>query len=237
MKVAIMQPYFFPYIGYISLIKHTDKFILFDPVQYIRHGWIDRNRILKQNDGWLYIQVPLLNKNRDTLIKDLLIDNNQDWKEKIIAQLQIYKKKKAPNFFKVVDLIKTIFSKDFTNIVELNKIILITICDYLGVKADIEVFSEMNLDIKKVNAPDEWALNICKALGNIDEYWNPPGGQSFFNKEKYDASGITLYFQNVNLLPYNQNNQLFEAGLSILDVLMFNSIVEINSMLNDYELL
>jgi hypothetical protein len=54
MKVAIMQPYFMPYIGYISLIKHSDVFILFDPVQFIRHGWIERNRILKQNEGWLY---------------------------------------------------------------------------------------------------------------------------------------------------------------------------------------
>lgn len=237
MKVAIMQPYFFPYIGYFSLIKHTDRFILFDPVQYIRHGWIDRNRVLKQNEGWLFIQVPLINKNRNSLIKDLLIDNNQNWKEKIIAQLQIYKKKKAPNFFKVMDLVKTIFSKEYTNIVELNKIIIQTLCEYLGIKADILIFSEMNLEIDEVKAPDEWALNICKALGNVDEYWNPPGGQSFFNKEKYDTSGIKLYFQNVHLSQYNQNDLIFESGLSILDVLMFNSVEQIHNMLDDYELL
>ncbi len=93
MKVAIMQPYFMPYIGYISLIKHSDVFILFDPVQFIRHGWIERNRILKQNEGWLYIQVPLLKSGRDTLIQDCLIDNSKDWKNKILSQLQIYKKK------------------------------------------------------------------------------------------------------------------------------------------------
>ena len=58
-KVAIMQPYFFPYLGYFSLIKHTDEFILFDPVQFIRHGWIERNRILKPENGWQYISVPL----------------------------------------------------------------------------------------------------------------------------------------------------------------------------------
>ena len=98
MKLAIMQPYFMPYIGYISLIKNTDQFILFDTVQFIRHGWIERNRILKPNEGWQYIQVPLIKDNgRDTVIKNVRINNAENWKSKIIAQLQHYKKK-APNY-------------------------------------------------------------------------------------------------------------------------------------------
>jgi hypothetical protein len=237
MKVAIMQPYFFPYIGYFSLIKHTDKFILFDPVQYIRHGWIDRNRVLKQNEGWLYIQVPLLNKNRDSFIKDLIIDNSQNWKDKIVAQLQPYKQKKALYYFKVINLLKKIFDKEYKTIVELNLEILKTICDYLKIEAEFSVFSQMNLEIEKVGAPDEWALNICKALTNVNEYWNPPGGKSFFDKTKYEKSGINLYFQNVLITPYCQNTITFEPGLSILDVLMFNSIEEINNMFDNYELL
>src|SRR5690606_17982699 len=92
-KIGIMQPYFFPYLGYISLIKHTDKFILLDTVQFIRKGWIERNRILKQKEGWLYIQVPLKKENgRSTLIKDCKLDNSKPWKDKILAQFQIYKK-------------------------------------------------------------------------------------------------------------------------------------------------
>lgn len=121
MKVGIMQPYFVPYIGYFSLIKHSDLFILFDPVQFIRHGWIERNRVLKQNDGWLYIQVPLIkNNSRETLIKDCLIDNTKDWKSKIKSQLQPYKKI-APNYFKVLKIINSVFDKDYHTIVDLNK--------------------------------------------------------------------------------------------------------------------
>ena len=90
MKLGIMQPYFFPYVGYYSLIKNTDKFILFDTVQFIRHGWIERNRILKPNEGWQYIQVPLLKHNRDIFIKDLGIKNTELWREKLKAQLQNY---------------------------------------------------------------------------------------------------------------------------------------------------
>ena len=93
MKIGIMQPYFFPYLGYISLIKHTDEFLLFDPVQFIRHGWIERNRILKPGAGWQYISVPLKKHEQTALIQDVQIDNSQNWREKILAQLGHYKKK------------------------------------------------------------------------------------------------------------------------------------------------
>ena len=95
----------------------------------------------------------------------------------------------------------------------------------------------MNLQIEEVNAPDEWALNICKALGVTDEYWNPPGGKSFFDKTKYQRENIELKFHSINLYEYNQNRSQFENGLSIIDVLMFNSIEEVRKMLDDYSLI
>lgn len=231
-----MQPYFMPYIGYLSLIKHTDEFILFDTVQFIRHGWIERNRILKQGGDWLYIQVPLKKESRDSLIKDSFIDNSQDWKSKILAQLQHYKKR-APYYQNVVDILQKTFNSEYDTITELNKKSLELICEYLGINRPIHVFSKMNLDIKPANAPDEWALNICQSLGDVDEYWNPPGGQEFFDKKKYDDGGINLVFQKVNLVPYDQKTDEFIAGLSIIDVMMFNSPEEINTMLDNYELI
>lgn len=234
-KIAIMQPYFFPYSGYFSLIKHTDSFIIFDTPQFIRHGWIERNRILKQGEGWLYIKTPLLKHSRDTAIKDLLIDNSQDWKGKILAQIQMYKKT-APYYSSTRQVIEEIFSSNYVNITELNKAALSDVNRYLGIDTEIEVFSEMDLDIETPNAADEWALNICKALGDVDEYWNPPGGEEFFNKEKYEAAGIKLRFQKPVLQEYNQKRASFEAGLSIIDLMMFNSPDEINTMLDAYEL-
>lgn len=236
MKVGIMQPYFFPYLGYISLIKHTDRFILFDTVQFIRHGWIERNRILKQNNGWLYIQVPLIKSGRDTIIKDVKINNLETWKNKIFSQLQTYKKI-APNYNLVTRLINDVLEDEYNDIVHLNKKALEIVCDYLGVNTKIEVFSEMKLEIEPVFKPDEWALNICKVIGNVDEYWNPPGGITFFDKSKYEKAGIELRFQKMELLPYNQNRVEFEAGLSIIDVLMFNSIEKIHEMLDKFKLL
>lgn len=238
-KIGIMQPYFMPYIGYISLIKHADLFILFDTVQFIRHGWIERNRILKQNEGWLYIQVPLIkNNSRDTLIKDCLIDNSQNWKAKIIAQIQPFKKI-APFYFPVLKLINECFEKDFNDISHLNKACLEAICKYLGFEKKLPIFSEMNLEIEEATAPDEWALNICKSLkekyGDI-HYINPIGGLDFFDTNKYLQQDLKISFQKMQITAYNQKRTPFEPGLSIIDVLMFNSVEEVNDMLDKYEL-
>lgn len=236
MKVGIMQPYFLPYIGYISLIKHTERFILFDVVQFIRHGWIERNRVLKQNDGWLYIQVPLEKFPRETLIKDVRINNEINWKDKIFAQLIPYKKR-APFYAAVIELLRNVFDKNFDSIVDLNRELLIAICQYLEIPASIEVFSKMDLQIDEVRAPDEWALNICKKLGSGVSYINPIGGMDFFDRNKYEDNDIDLFFQKMMITPYSQKRETFQPGLSIIDVMMFNSKDEINAMLDNYELI
>ena len=178
-KLGIMQPYFFPYIGYFSLIKNVDSFILLDEVQFIRHGWIERNRILKPQEGWQYINIPLKKHSQKTLIKDIEIHYSLQWKKKFFAQLMHYKW--APYYREVVKLLEEIFDADFHSIVDINCYSLKHICQYIGIYTPITVFSNMNLCIKKVNAPDEWALNICKAIPEVTEYWNPPGGKSFFD--------------------------------------------------------
>ena len=235
MRLAIMQPYFLPYIGYFSLIKHADQFILFDTPQFIRHGWIERNRILKQNGEPLYIGVPLIKHPRETIIKEIAIDNNQNWKEKILAQLVLYKKK-APNYWKVISLLKDIFKQDFTSITELNFFTLKAICEYLGIKTPISIWSEMNVEIEEVNAPDEWALNICKAL-KADMYYNPTGGMSFFDKAKYEKAGIDLKFMEMAPTVYRQFSTEFLPFLSIIDVIMFCDTKEIGKMLDQYNLI
>lgn len=236
MKVGIMQPYFFPYLGYFSLIKQVDRFILFDSVQFIRHGWIDRNRVLKQNEGWLYIRAPLEKHPLETRICDIRIDNDQPWQSKILSQLSIYKKI-APFYWKVRRLVEDILATPHDGIVSLNKAALESVCGYLDMPRSFEVFSQMDLAIEKPQAPDEWALNICKALGNATEYWNPPGGQEFFDKSKYEAAGIDLKFQKPLLEQYSQTRELFEPALSIIDVLMFNPPERVIEMLDEYELL
>ena len=105
MKLALMQPYFFPYLGYFDIINSVDKWVVFDNAQYIRRGWIHRNRILHPRKGWQYIVVPIKKHSHKTVIKDIMIDNEQNWKRKIIRKLQHYKKK-APYFDETIAFVE-----------------------------------------------------------------------------------------------------------------------------------
>ena len=229
MKLGIMQPYFMPYLGYFALINHVDQFILFDTAQYIRHGWIERNRVLKLNGEPLYIKVPLVKHHRETSICGIRITNTIGWKQKIFAQLKHYKKH-APYYECVIEVLETIFKDDFTSIVDLNYKSLKILCSYLDINTPLTIWSEMDLEIEPVNAPDEWALNISKVL-KAQSYYNPPGGRSFFDIEKYEKVGIDLRFLEILPKQYKQFNQDFVSYLSILDTMMFCDKEEIRLMI------
>jgi hypothetical protein len=234
MKIAIMQPYFLPYSGYYALIKHADKWIFNDEVQMIHKGWIQRNRILKQQGGWHYIRVPLVKHHYTSLIKDIRIKNNTDWKAKIIAQLGVYRKK-APHYFKVVKFLEDAFTEEFEDITLQNAHLLQKTCEYIGFEMEYEILSEMNLDLGSITEPDDWSLHICQELG-YDHYLNPIMGKSFYNREKYEANGVKLNFLRMKEVPYNQHIETFIPDLSIIDVMMFNDPEDINDMLDQYTL-
>lgn len=231
MKYAIMQPYFFPYLGYYSLIRQSDKFILFDDVQFIRHGWIERNRILKPVEGWQYVAAPLEKFPLGTKIKDVRIRSTEDWRDKMLRQLMHYKKR-SPFYAEAMAVITKAIAIETDSIVEMNRNVLVNTCNYIGIPFDIDIYSRMDLAIDDVTHPGEWALNITKALGGTT-YINPTGGAEIFQKEQYDAAGIELKFLGNNLTPYSQRREVFEPGLSIIDVMMFNSPEQIRALLDD----
>ena len=234
MKLAIMQPYFFPYPGYFSLIKNADKWIFNDEVQMIHKGWVQRNRILKQYGGWHYIQLPLVKHPYSTLIKDVRVRTNENWQGKILAQFGHYKKR-APYYYKVISFLNEVFKKKFDSLTQQNAYLLQKTSAYIGFEMKYEILSEMDIDFKYINAPDDWSLNICKALG-YDSYVNPILGKSFYNRDKYEKNGVHLSFLRLDEHEYKQFNDDFIGGLSILDLMMFNSPEEINNILDDFKL-
>lgn len=234
MKIGIMQPYFFPYIGYFSLINSTDFWVVFDTPQFIRHGWIERNRILKPGGADQYIKVPLIKASRNTSIQDMRINNTSSWEEKIYAQLTLYKKK-APFYKGVLDLLKEVLSYQGDSIVELNINGLKAVCKYLNIPFNYSIYSHLDLDIQ-VDSPDEWALEIAKHY-KATTYINPENGMSFFDSQKYKDANVELLFQKMRLCEYKQIEGTFIPGLSIIDVMMFNSPAEIKTMLTNFELI
>lgn len=235
MSIAIMQPYFFPYIGYYSLVANTDRFVFFDTPQYIRRGWINRNRILSCKNEPIYVNIPIHKVDRSTAIKDIVIDHELPWKEKMYGQLTVYKTK-APNYEDVMDLVHDVIETDTQSLSVMAQKSITETMRYLNISKEYDVFSKMNLRNIAAEAPDEWALFITKELG-YDTYINPPGGMTFFDRSKYTAQGVNLLFLQQELVPYRQFGQPFEAGLSIIDVMMFCSRDEIVDMMKCYQLL
>lgn len=232
MKLAIMQPYFFPYIGYFSLLEAADLFVIFDTVQFQRKSWMTRNKIITVKGESTYIKLPVKKAPLNTFINQIVINHEIDWKTTLFNQLLVYKK--APYYTKTMDIVDNILKADTNKLIDLNKNSLLQIANYLKLDCEISLFSEMGLAVEEVNNADEWALNISKVL-NAREYINPPGGISFFNKQKYQDSDIALRFIKNNLKRYKQYRLDFVPGLSIIDVMMFNSVEEIHMMLADYE--
>lgn len=227
-----MQPYFYPYLGYFALIKHTDRWIVFDNVQYIEKGWINRNRIIHPSRPEdMYITIPVEKHERSAKICDIKIKDN--YQEKILGQIAASYRKRAKHFETVYEMVETALGKRFKGIAELDEFVIGQICNYLSIPFEYSVFSRMGLNIEEAKEPDDWALNISRKMG-ADIYINPPGGYSFFNAEKYKEYGIDLQFLRINLQPYEQKKGKFIEGLSILDVMMFNSPDEINNMLDNY---
>ena len=230
-----MQPYFIPYIGYFSMIKHSDLFIAFDLAQYKRRGWIHRNRILNVDGKPMYIIVPTKRAALETKIKDIFIDHDEDWKQKILAQLQFYKKK-APYYKETIDFLSDSFSYQTERLSDWNVYLLKRICNYLRIEHNIKPLSELSLIFDEVRAPDEWGLYVTKQLGG-HTYVNLPSGKAFYNRDKYENHQIHIQFIENNIKAYKQMNTEFQPSLSIIDVMMFNHVEEIHDMLDDYQLL
>ena len=221
MRVGIMQPYFLPYPGYFSLIAQCDKWVVFDIPQYIRHGWVNRNRVLHPTKDWQYIGVPLVKHKRGTAIRDIRISNNSDWAEKILLQLEHYRKK-APYYNSTLEFLAACFENKSESQVELNIELMQKVCASLDIEFDYLVASRMDVDLDKIQGPGDWALVISEMLG-ASEYINPPGGEHLFDKAAFSAAGIDLIIQQYENMSYPCPGYEYVPGLSIVDAMMWNA--------------
>jgi hypothetical protein len=229
MKVAIMQPYFFPYIGYFQLINAVDKFIIYDDVNYINRGWINRNKVLI-NGKESFITVPLKEASQNKLINEVLISTDVKWQVKMIRTVeQAYKK--APFFPEVFTIFKNIMESESSTIAELNYRSIIALCNYLSINTHIQISS--SIYINKELSGQERILDICKQEGAA-HYINPIGGMELYDINYFNNKGININFIQSNPISYQQYGNEFVQWLSIIDVLMFNGSDKVNTYLNNY---
>jgi hypothetical protein len=223
-----MQPYFLPYIGYWQLVKTVDNYIVYDDVTYIKGGWINRNNFLINGQKKMYT-IGLKDAGSYKLIKDIEIGDDFI---KFLKMIMI-NYSKAPFYNEVFPLVKKMidYEKKSLSAFILNSIHIVA--DYLDIKTNILISSELNKN-NELKGKDK-VIDICKLM-NASEYYNAIGGKELYDKGLFLANGINLSFLKSNLTSYKQFGNDFIPGLSILDVLMFNSPLVVNKMLDDFSL-
>ncbi len=234
MKLAIMQPYFFPYIGYFQLIANVEKFIFYDDVNYIKQGWINKNNFLISKKAHPF-SVPLANQSSFKLISETEINQQlyKKWKVKFLRSIeQSYNK--APYFNEVFHIITKVFEQEYLTISELAIGSIKAMCNYLEIDTQLAVSSQCS-NYVNLSGKDR-VIAICKQEG-ASVYINPVGGQELYDKKVFANAGLELFFLKAKIRKYDQNQLEFVPGLSILDVIMFNGKRTKNDFLTDFELI
>ena len=231
MKLGIMQPYFLPYIGYWQLMNQVDKYVVYDDVNYIKGGWINRNRILV-NDGVHYLNLQMIGASPNKLINEVGVNRDIRLVNRNLRLLEnAYRR--APHFQEAYELMERIFSIDESNVALYNMEHMKIICNYLGIETELILSSE--LEKRNELKGQDKVLHICELL-KATEYYNAIGGQDLYSFEAFAERGIQLKFIKTNDIQYKQFGETFYPNLSILDVIMFNSREEVQRMLNEYTL-
>lgn len=233
MKLAIMQPYFFPYLGYFQLILASDRFIFYDDVNYIKGGWINRNRILLDGEA-RFFTVPLLGASSFVPINQIgLNDQNPKWRRKMLDTVRMAYRRAAYRDIGV-GLLEHALGSRCESIGDIARISVKTVLEYLGLVRDLVPSSQV-YNNQHLKAQDR-ILDICRKE-NADVYVNAIGGGDLYQADKFALQGCDLKFLRSQLPEYSQGAEHFVPGLSILDIIMHSTREQVVDMLVQYELL
>jgi hypothetical protein len=232
MNLAIMQPYFFPYIGYFQLIRSVDLFVVYDNIKYTKKGWINRNRML-QNGKDVMFSLPLESDSDYLAVREraLAADFKRD---KLLNQITgAYRR--APYFALTFPLVEQVVRYEDTNLFRFLHHSIVKTCEHLGITTEIRISSGIAIDHDLKN--QDKVLALCEAVG-ANTYVNAIGGMELYLKETFRERGIDLKFIRSKPLEYPQFGDTFVPWLSIVDVMMFNPLDTIQACIStNYELI
>jgi hypothetical protein len=221
-----MQPYFVPYLGYFQLIANSDLFVVYDRIKYTKKGWINRNRILR-NGKDVYISLPIKGAPDDLHIVERYITDDFN-PQKLSAQIEgAYRK--APFYSDTKPLIDEILYFQNHNLFEFTTNSIKRICAHLRINTPICTSS--NISDNENLKSQEKVIALCQSI-RADIYINPIGGIELYDKDLFRDKGIDLRFMRSIPFLYEQFENQFIPSLSIIDVMMFNSIDVISDQIN-----
>jgi len=227
MKLAIMQPYLFPYLGYYQLAASVDRWVFHDDVMYIKQGYINRNNILVDGAAHRF-SVPIRSQSDSRPINEHHAIPPFHKILKVISQAYA----KSPCYSRVFPLVESVLDGRETNIARMAGASLHAVFDYLGIRIQTGWSSEM-CGHQRLKGQDR-VLVICKALG-VSEYVNPIGGVELYDEEAFAARGIRLLFHRMRHVSYHQGGFPFVPNLSMIDVLMHNDPDKATTLLREYD--
>lgn len=226
-----MQPYFMPYLGYFSLISSVDKFVVYDDVKYTKKGWINRNKYLMNGESAVF-SIPI-RKDSDFLnVSDRQVATDFNAIKLLRSLKGSYQK--APYFHHMFPVLERIIMYGDYNLFNFIYNAINEICDLLKIETEIVVSSSIGVD-KDFKGKDK-VFEVCKRLG-ATTYINSIGGLDLYKKKDFDREGIKLKFLRPELFIYRQYSDEFVPWLSVLDVLMFNSLEKVSDQVKkSYEI-
>lgn len=230
-RIAIMQPYFLPYIGYFQLMAAADKFVVFDDVNYINRGWINRNRLLLNGVAHTFT-VPLRSASQNRLICEIELDDNPGWREKLLRTIrQAYGK--APCYAEAYALMESLVNYPSIRLDDFLLNSLSKIARYLLL--DVEIVSSSRIYQNAQLKGQDRILDICRRE-QAGTYINPIGGMDLYDRTSFSKQGIQLYFLRSRPISYSQGKGEYVPWLSIMDVLMFNEPDAVRRLLTESDL-
>lgn len=225
MKVAIMQPYFLPYLGYFQLVAAVDAFVVYDDIKFTKRGWINRNRILANGRAEI-VTVPVA-KGSDALDvceRELAADyltQRAKLERRIAAAYG-----KAPFFATAMPIVSACLATPERNLFRFLHHTLLTVLNHLRVRTPVYISS--SLGVPRTLRGQDRVIAICAKLGATC-YVNAPGGRELYDHPSFEAAGMGLRFLEPFLPSYQQFGQFFVPALSVIDPLMFNPLGQLQS--------
>ena len=224
MRVAIMQPYFLPYIGYFQLMAATDLFVVYDNIKYTKKGWINRNRMLVNGEDEMFsLPLKAATDTLDIRDREIAADFDSDKLTRKFAAAY----RRAPYFSTTMPLLESILASKERNLFQFLLESIRQSCSAIGLVPNIQVSSAIDADHGLKG--QERVLAICEAT-RATTYINPPGGVELYSRAVFDERHIELKFLRPQPLEYAQFERPFVPWLSIVDVMMFISPAEVRNL-------
>ena len=211
MRVAIHQPQFLPWLGYLDKIDQADLFVVLDNVQFKKNEWQNRNRI-RTAQGWQWLTVPVLHTFGQRIM-DTSINQTVDWQSKHLRAVEMHYGRAAYRDRFLVGL-REMYRRPWERLSALNLAVLRWLLETFGINTPLRLASEMSLR----DDPTDRLIDICRAAG-ATHYLAGSGATSYMDVPRFEASGVTLEVQDFRHPVYPQCYDPFIPGMAAIDLL------------------